>query len=388
MVGTRGVPARYGGFETAIEEIGRRLVRAGVDVTVYRRSTEDEVVAPRRHEGMRLVTLPALRSRALETLSHTALSVLHLVTRRRVDAVIVFNSANAVFLPALRARGLRSAVHVDGLEWRRSKWSGSGRRYYRMAEALAVRWADALIADAHGIADYYDEEFGATTRFVPYGAPVLEGVTADLIERLGLESDGYHLVVSRFEPENHVETIVEGYRSSMARLPLVVVGSAPYSDEYTARVRRAADGDPRIRLVGAVWDQDLLDQLYANARLYLHGHSVGGTNPSLLRAMGAGVAVSAYDVVFNHEMIGDGAVYFTEAEDVAEAVTVAEEDPAAARRLGREVRDRATERYRWDDVAAGYCDLVSDLAAGRSRRGECSGRRHGASRWTAGGVPT
>lgn len=377
LVGTRGVPARYGGFETAIDEIGRRLVEMGVDVTVYRRAAPEESTAPRTHEGMRLVTLPALRSRSLETLSHTALSVAHLSTRRRPDAVIVFNAANAVFLPLLRLRRLRAAVHVDGLEWRRSKWSGAGRRYYRVAESLAVRWADQLIADARGIADYYAEEFGATTRFIPYGAPVLHDVATDGIRSLGLEPDGFHLVVSRFEPENHVELVVEGYRRSEASLPLVVVGSAPYSDAYTDRVRSAAAGDPRIRLLGAVWDQDLLDEMYAHARLYLHGHSVGGTNPSLLRAMGAGAAVSAYDVVFNHEMIGDGASYFSDEREVVAAVMSAERDPAAMHALGRQVRERAATRYRWDDVASGYAGLVADLAGGASRRGEASGRRRG-----------
>lgn len=382
LVGTRGVPARYGGFETAIEEVGRRLVEMGAEVVVYRRAAQDEQTAPRSHEGMRLITLPALRSRSLETLSHTALSVAHVVGSRRVDAVVVFNSANSPFLPLLRIRRLPTAVHVDGLEWRRSKWSGAGRRYYRKAEALAVRWADELIADARGIAEYYAEEFGATTRFIPYGAPILDEVPSDLLDRVGLRADGYHLVVSRFEPENHVELIVRGYHASDAELPLVVVGSAPYSDDYTARVREAADGDPRIHLLGAVWDQDLLDQMYAHTRLYLHGHSVGGTNPSLLRAMGAGAPVSAYDVVFNHEMAGDGVAYFSDAKGVGDAVIAAESDPVAARRLGEQVRYRAAERYRWDDVAVGYAQLVADLAAGWSRRRECSGRRSGAVRWS------
>lgn len=373
MIGTRGVPARYGGFETAIEEIGRRLAERGHEVTVYCRGAEG---APDEHLGMRLVHLPAARKKALETLSHTFLSVLHvLLGRRRHDAAFVFNAANAVFLPPLRLRRLPTAVHVDGLEWKRAKWGGAGRRYYRAAEALSVRWADALIADAQGIADYYTTEFGAQTELLVYGAPILADPHAHRLADLGLTERGYHLVVARFEPENHVLEIVGGYRASDATLPLVVVGSAPYADEYTAQIEQAADGDPRIRLVGGVWDQELLDALYANAASYLHGHSVGGTNPSLLRAIGAGSPVIAYDVSFNAESLGSGSRYFRTPADVRRQVVEAEQDVAGAVAHAGAVRDRVAATYSWDAVADGYLALAQRLATGQTRRGEVSGRR-------------
>jgi glycosyltransferase involved in cell wall biosynthesis len=277
MIGTRGVPARYGGFETCVEEVGRRLVERGHDVVVFCRP--DGVSPDGDHLGMRRVILPVVRRRSLETLAHTALSVRHQAARD-VDVALVFNAANSLFLPVLRARGIPVATHVDGLEWQRGKWGPIGRRFYRLAERLAVRWSDALIADARGIADYYQTEFGARTTQIAYGAPINESDDADKLAPLGLTSDGYHLVVARLEPENHVREIVLGYTASQARLPLVVVGSAPYGAAYTARIEAAADD--RVRLLGGIWDQDQLDQLYRHARTYLHGHSVGGTNPSLL----------------------------------------------------------------------------------------------------------
>ena len=236
----------------------------------------------------------------METLSHSALSVAHLL-RARPDAAVVFNSANAALLPVLRAAAIPVATHVDGLEWKRSKWGPTGRRYYRGAESLAVRWSDALIADAVGIQDYYDAEFGAPTHLITYGSKVITERNPDVLGEFSLEPYRYHLVVARFEPENHVDRIVEGYRRSSATLPLVVVGSAPYSDAYTSRVHFLAD--ERVRFLGGVWNQDVLDQLYANTLTYLHGHSVGGTNPSLLRAIGAGAACLAYDVGFNREVL-------------------------------------------------------------------------------------
>jgi glycosyltransferase involved in cell wall biosynthesis len=383
MIGTRGVPAAYGGFETAVEEIGRRLVEQGHAVTVYGRSGHGEPV--KEHLGMRCVTLPALRTKALETLSHTALATTHLLGSRRQDVAFVFNAANAPFVPLIRSRGTAVAVHVDGLEWKRDKWGKAGRRYYRSAEQLAVREADALIADAQGIQDYYEDEFAIPTELIGYGTRIIEHAPTDLIEPLGLVPGGFHLVVARFEPENHVDVIVEGYHRSDARLPLVVVGSAPYSAAYTQGIQQLAARDPRIRLLGGVWDQRLLDQLYTHAISYVHGHSVGGTNPSLLRAMGAGTSVVAWDVVFNREVAGTGGSYFSTPGDVARAIEEVERYPFRFRDIGELMQERARKRYDWDIVTEQYELLAAKLARGYSTRGMSSGRRID-SAWSA--LPT
>lgn len=375
LVGTRGVPARYGGFETCVEEVGRRLADAGHTVVVYCRRPEGETGPPLdEHLGMQLVTLPAARKRSLETLTHTAASVAHLM-RHPVDAVVLFNAANAPLLPAIRARRLPVATHVDGLEWKRAKWGPTGKRYYRAAEALAVRWSDALIADAVGIQEYYEEEFAAPTELIAYGAPLVEADHPELlaaVEEADLAPGGYHLVVARFEPENHVDVIVEGYVRSAAELPLVVVGSAPYADEYTAKVQ--ALGDDRVKFLGGVWDQDLLDQLYANSLTYQHGHSVGGTNPSLLRAIGAGAATDAFDVSFNREVLGASGRFWSTPADLAALFESAEADPDAATARGKLARERAAA-YDWDDVAAAYGSLCERLAAREFPRRRPSGRR-------------
>jgi glycosyltransferase involved in cell wall biosynthesis len=359
MVGTRGVPARYGGFETAVEEIGSRLAARGHEVVVYCRG-EDRSEA---YLGMRRVVLPALRSRTTETISHSAASVAH-VLAHRVDVALVFNAANAPLLPLLRAARIPVGVHVDGLEWKRGKWGPTGRRYYLMAERTAVRWADALIADAVGIQDYYRERYGAHARFLPYGAPLLEAPALHRLSELGLRTGGYHLVVARLEPENHVDVVLRGYLDSSAEQPLVVVGSAPYAGSHVDEVNRLAASDVRVRQLGGVWDQELLDALYAGASSYLHGHSVGGTNPSLLRALGAGAPVVAFDVDFNREVIGDAGLFFADDAEVTTALKQVEADPAEARERGKAGRAAVAERYRWDDVADGYEDLCRRLLAG------------------------
>lgn len=389
LMGTRGVPAHYGGFETALDEVGRRLVAQGHDVTVYcRTGNSGETPDPREYLGMTLVHLPALRNKQLETLSHTFLSALHAVFRaKRFDAAVVCNSANAVALPLLAAKRIPVAVHVDGLEWRRTKWGRVGRQYYRIAEALSVRWADALIADAYGIQRYYDDEFGARTDGIAYGAPDMSDVGTDQLHEVGVEKDGFHLVVARFEPENHVDLIIEGYLRSNAQLPLIVVGSTPYPSEHSARIDELAARSDRVRLLGGVWDQRLLDQLYAGAYTYLHGHSVGGTNPSLLRAMGAGTATIAYDVVFNREVAGEAALYAGTPGEFAAAIDEAEGDLVRTRGSGQALAERARRRYSWDDVADAYARLCGRLADGMSQRGLFTGRRSATSVWRGGRTP-
>ncbi len=363
MIGTRGVPARYGGFETAVEEIGQRLVAAGHQVTVYCRNRGQR---ERSYGGMRLVNLPAVRVRSLETITHSGISIAHAIIRGRPDAAFVFNAANAPYLPFLRAGGIPTAVHIDGLEWKRAKWAGNGARYYRWAERRSVLAADAVIADAQAIADHVSAAHGRDAVLIPYGAPVTHADAQRLVE-LDLQPDRYHLVVARFEPENHVREIVAGYVASCAALPLVVVGSAPYSDAYRAAIKLAAGSDPRVRLIGSMWDQDLLDALYGHARSYLHGHSVGGTNPSLLRAMGAGAPVSVFDCPFNREVTAGCATFFRDPSEVGEAVLAAEADENAAHERGERGRAHAAATYRWEEVAKAYDDLAQAIVVGKRR---------------------
>lgn len=370
LIGTRGVPARYGGFETLVEEVGRRLVDRGHEITVYCRPVKGQEVIS-SHLGMTLITLPIVRRRAFETLAHTTLSVFH-PSISAVDVALLFNAANSPLLPVLRARGKPVATHVDGLEWKRGKWGRFGQRYYRLGESLAVRWSDALVADAVGIQDYYRDEFGVDAEFIAYGAPILGPTDGSRIRAFGLDPAAYHLVVARFEPENHVLEIVQGYVRSNCRLPLVVVGSAPYSDHYTSLVKAAADD--RVRFLGGIWDQDLLNDLYSCSASYLHGHSVGGTNPSLLRAAGAGSYTIAFDVNFNREVVGEHGDYFSEPIQLARALERVEADPRSAKSSGRSLQ-LAVVRYNWEDVTHQYERLCGRLADGELRRGKASGRR-------------
>ena len=364
-MGTRGVPAQHGGFETAVEEIGKRLAARGYEVTVYCRNPGQHIT---EYEGMKLVNAPAIRHRLAETLSHTTASTAHAIIKDHPDVVLLLNAGNAPLLKPLKLAGIPTAIHLDGLESKREKWRGAGAKYYRWAEKAAVKWGQEVIADAQAIADYVKQTYGRDCVVIPYGAEVINPPSTRLAE-LQLSPQGYHLLVARFEPENHVIEAVHAFRASNESRPLVVVGSAPYSQWYVDKVHAAARGDVRIKFTGAIYDQELLEQLYGHAITYIHGHSVGGTNPSLLRAMGAGAPVLAYDVEFNREVTANQGYFWGDADQLQLIFN----DIAAGKEAARlvELHDQNQQRiesaYQWDAVTDKYEVLINSLA---NRRGK------------------
>ncbi|HET9118067.1 MAG TPA: glycosyltransferase [Pseudonocardiaceae bacterium] len=374
LIGTRGVPARYGGFETAVEEIGAGLSELGHEVTVYCRSESD---AGEFYRGMRRVTLPAVRRKALETITHSALSTLHAL-RHRPDVAIVFNAANAPFLAILRLAGVCTALHVDGHDARRRKWNGLGQRYYSLATRIGLKLAHEVIVDSAAIQQEFTATYGVSPCCIAYGASTTidsPAVAQKVLDQLGYQVGGFHLVAARFEPENQVLEIIQSYLASDAQLPLLVVGFAGFPAEYDARIHTAAAGDARVRLLGPVWDQHLLDALYAGAASYLHGHSVGGTNPGLLRAMVNGAPILAFDCAYNRETTDDHALWFDRAERAGELMVKIELDSSLADELSKAALKRASH-YLWMDVVSDYDKLLQRQRelygmppSGRIRRG-------------------
>jgi glycosyltransferase involved in cell wall biosynthesis len=358
LLGTRGVPANYGGFETFAEELGARLAARGHRVTVYGRRGFIEK-GLETYRGMQLVVLPAIHSKHLETISNTLVAALH-ASRRDYDAAILCNAANAPFVRLLQLAGTRVALNVDGLERKRRKWGVAGRSYYRLCERLAARLPDALVTDAEVIRRYYRRAYGVSSTMIPYGGDLEPPTTSDLLGEMGLEPDRYLLYVSRFEPENNPDRVVEAYARVEGQRPLVMVGGAPYAARLIRRVRELAD--PRVLLPGPVYG-DGYRQLLFNCRLYIHATEVGGTHPALVEAMGAGRPVLYYDTPENREVAGGAGLPFRFDGDgrLEEVLRKLLEDEPALQAMARRSRQRVDERYRWSDIADAYEALLEGM---------------------------
>ncbi len=356
ILGTRGIPASYGGFETFAEELSWRLVARGHDLTVYSRRPHPEG----RYRGVRVQYLPAWRHKYAETIVHTLLSTLHLLFHRP-DAALYCNAANAVFTLAPRLAGVPVALNVDGLERKRRKWNALARGWYRLSERLATWFPNAVVSDARAIAAYYQERYGKATVFIPYGAETGKVPGAATLERLGLEPGRYFLYVSRMEPENNALMVREAFERVETGCKLALVGDAPYAAAYLARVRDTRD--PRIVIPGAIYGAGY-HELLSHALAYIHATEVGGTHPALIEAMGRGCLTLYLRTAENDEVAGGAAIPFE--DDLASKIEAVLAMDEAERALWRaRAVERVRERYSWDAVAAAYERLLLELAGGR-----------------------
>ena len=355
ILGTRGVPPRYGGFETFAAELGTRLVARGHEVFVYCRTPGEA-----SWQGIRRIVLPAIRHKYFETVSHALVSAID-ATRRDFDVVLVCNAANAFVLPLLRAARIPVAINVDGIERRRRKWNLLGRMVYAAGESLSVLFADRVVADAQVIADYYRERYGAQPDVIPYGAEFPDEPDTNILRDLELGTRDYVLYVSRFEPENNPLEVVAAYAKIAAAPPLVMVGEGLYAKDLVRELHRHAS--ERIRFPGAIYGADYRT-LQRNALVYVQATEVGGTHPAMIEAMASGGLVLAHDTPENREVGGDAVRYFQLRP--VETLSGMLRECLARRSSEEELRSRAIERarsrYRWDEVTTAYERLFAVIA--------------------------
>ncbi len=357
LIGCRGIPARYGGFETLAEQLAMRLAAKGHEVIVYCRSRYDPPLNLRGGGGSYNIcrfVLPALYTKHLETISHTFLCALHQLFRP-ADAVLLMNNANAIFIPLLKLRQKKVFVHVDGLEWQRDKWGKLARAWHRWSEHWAVRWADGLISDSHVIVEYYEKTHGRRPIYAAYGADAAAPQDAGLLVPFGVKPGEYDLFVGRMEPENHPDLVIAAYNrlgNLAAAKPLVIVGWAPYAKAYEQRLRAMAN--PRVQFLGGVYG-NAYRALLQHCRIFLHASSVGGTHPVLLEAMGEGKPILASDIPENRETLGDAAEFYDlNSGALATKLQGILENPSGMAALSQKALQRARNHYRWDEVADTY----------------------------------
>lgn len=361
IMGAKGYPYVYGGYDTFIKELGERLVGRGVHVRVYnhRALFEDR---PRFVNGIECIYTPAIESKSFTQLTHTFISMMH-ACFSDVDVILVVNSGNGPFGIISKIFGKPTVINVDGLEWLRPKWKGLGSKYFFFASKLATKFYDQVINDSEEMRRIYLKLFNADSKVIAYGANPREFVESDPIEKWNLESHSYFLIVGRLVPDNNADLLIEGFLKSGSKRKLVIVGDVPFQDEWADPLKEIKDD--RLIFTGYVKNANTLAALYFHCFAYFHGHEYGGTNPAMLKAMGYGCAILALNTPFNQEMLQNGkhGWYFEKTfQSLKLIIEKAEASPEEMVKLRLTAREGLTLKYNWEYVTDQYLEVFESLS--------------------------
>ena len=354
LLGTRGIPASYSGFETCVEQLGQRLVQRGHDVTVYCRSHHITYEGS-HYKGMRLVKLPTIANKYLDTMIHSFISSLHAIPQR-YDIGLYFIAGNSPVTWIPRLVGTKTILNVDGLDWKREKWPPLARKYIQFAEFLATKLPNVYITDSHVVQGYYRDRYGEEPAYIPYGSDVEILPPAETLAKYGLQPGKYILFVGRLVPENCAHHLVEAFRELDTDLKCVIVGDAPYAEEYIAGLKELAADDQRIIFTGYVFGNGY-QELGSTAYVFVESSGVGGTHPALVEAMAFENCVVTHNTPENMETIGEAGFAYdgkVGAKDLRRVLEELLKDPRQVESYRHKARQRAQSVYSWETVTDAY----------------------------------
>jgi glycosyltransferase involved in cell wall biosynthesis len=352
IIGSRGYPYVYSGYETLVKNIGERMVAKEVQVTVYCHSYLFDQ-KPKQLNGINLKYIPTIKSKSLSQPIHSFLAFWH-AAFSNADVVLVLNVSNGPFGIITRLFKKPTLINVDGLEWMRPKWKGFGAIYFKWAAKMAVKWMDLIVTDAIAMQTIYKNEFNAESVVITYGADSNKGASESLLNKWQLQSQDYYLIVGRMIPDNNSDIIIEGFINSSSTKKLVIVGDVPYQDAYATKIKSYQDD--RLVFTGYITNGDELASLYKYCFAYMHGHEFGGTNPTLLKAMANGCAIGAIDTIFSREVLQNdqfGTYFKKDIYALSNWFQWAEANTEKLSALRLIVSNGLNEKYDWD--------LVTDL---------------------------
>ncbi|MGB9641901.1 MAG: DUF1972 domain-containing protein [Candidatus Ratteibacteria bacterium] len=355
ILGIRGIPARYGGFETCAEKIANYLGKKGHRIFVpCRKYLYPDKPSP--GDNIQICFPFCIRGKITETFSHTFFSMLKTILWSP-DVILLFNSANSPLAIIGKICGKKIIINVDGLEWKRQKWGFCGKSYFKFASFFSTIIADSIVADSQKIAEYYYSRFRRKSVYIPYGADIFYSRSPEILKTFGLKPKTYFFNGSRLEPENNQELMIKEFQSISSNNVLVLTGDIRKKNVYVKNLFNLAS--QQIRFIGPVYEKETYLELQANSLAYIHGNEVGGTNPALLSAMGCGALIFALDVPFNREVLGDCGLYFTKKTgSLANLIKQTVENPEKFSALGEKARERIRRFYKWDDVTSKYEQLL------------------------------
>lgn len=349
IIGTQGVPAKYGGFESLVENLLGENCPEDVEYTVFC-SGKDMPERMTHYKGARLKYIP-LKANGIQSVPYDIISMCKVL--RGYDVILVLGVSGCIFLPVFhRLNSKKLIINIDGMEYKRNKWNTIVKKILKKSEALAVKYADVIITDNKAIREYVAEEYGKDSKLIAYGGDHVmrklpEGFADETLRKYGLKKDDYAIAVCRIEPENNCDMVLEAF--SRTDKKLVYIGNWNHN-AYSQQIRKKYSGFSNILMLDAIYDLDVLYALRSNAGIYVHGHSAGGTNPSLVEAMFFGIPIVAYDVVFNRATTADKAYYFGSADELLEIIGRKDLDGGLMKKI-------AEERYTWKTISKQYADL-------------------------------
>ncbi|MDE5810031.1 MAG: DUF1972 domain-containing protein [Muribaculaceae bacterium] len=355
IIGTVGVPANYGGFETLVEQLVQHNDSTKLQYTVYcSKKSYDKQVSD--YCGAKLEYL-GLNANGIQSIPYDIISLIK--ASRKSDAILILGVSGCAFLPIFRIFSKKKLIiNIDGLEHRRDKWNKWVRKFLKFSERQAVKYGDIIVTDNKGITDYVEQEYGTPSELIAYGGDhvlttIDESFNKKILNDYGLTSGGYSLAICRIEPENNVHTILEAFEKAQKRL--VFIGNWQKS-EYGRALQEKYKDSKYVRITPAVYDLNILNVLRSNCSIYVHGHSAGGTNPSLVEAMFFEKPIYAFDCVYNRESTENKAIYFSSVDNLISELNNKDLDLETIAKAMKEIAER---RYMWNTIAQQYENLYN-----------------------------
>ena len=346
IIGTQGIPANYGGFETLVENIIGDNCSGDRQYTVFC-SSKDMPSKIKEHKGARLKYVP-LRANGVQSIPYDILSMMRSICG--YDTILILGVSGCIFLPVFKLFCRKKViVNIDGLEYRRAKWKGWVKKFLKFSEKCAVRFANVIITDNKGIQDYVKQEYKKDTTLIAYGGnhaliDITKEREAEIMNQYGLEPGGYSMSVCRIDPENNCHMTLEAFKNSKEKL--VFIGNW-HRNDYSRKLKEEYSKYSNITLLNSIYDLDIIYTLRKNTKYYIHGHSAGGTNPSLVEAMFFGRPILSFDVVYNRETTKNKAHYYSSAEELTALIEQGINN-------GKELQEVACEQYTWAQIAKEY----------------------------------
>ena len=364
IIGVKGYPYVYGGYETFVKQISDRLIK-NYNITVYcHRGLFSN--RPKNVNGINLIYVPSIETKILSQPIHSFFSIIHACFSKS-DIILVVNSANGPFGLLTKLFRIPTAINVDGLEWLRPKWKGLGSVYFKWASKMATLFYDQIINDSDEMRKVYLDLFKRDSKVIAYGADIRKSEFPDLINEWNLKKREYYLVIGRLIPDNNADLIIKGFLKSSSKKKLVIVGDVTYKDSYASNLKKI--NDKRLIFTGYVKDQNILAELYHNCFVYVHGHEFGGTNPTMIKAMAYGCAILALDTVFNQEMLQNGkfGIFFKkELLSITNMIDYCEKEKLIIDKFRSESVNGITKKYDWDFVTSQYLEVFKTLVSQRN----------------------